>query len=368
MDSDEQLKYQIALTMLPGIGAVVAKSLISYCGSVENIFKKKKANLERIPGIGSERAGTITNHNVFEKAEKEVVFIRKHNISTLFYTSKEYPLRLRNCEDAPILIFARGKYELNPERLVAVVGTRNATPYGRSITEQLVTDLAKFNVSIISGLAYGIDIIAHRACLKNNIPTIGVLAHGLNRLYPQEHRSTAEKMLKNGGVLTEFTTYTKFAATNFPARNRIVAGMADAVIVVESAIKGGSLITADIANGYNREVFAIPGKANEKYSQGCNEYIRLNKAALAENAEHIAELMGWNTSVQQKTIKQYQIFRDLNNEEKILVDLLKENGKTDIDTLTIKTGMPVHKISTTLLNLEFEGMLKALPGKMFELT
>jgi len=368
VDSDEQLKYQIALTMLPGVGSVLARNLVSYCGSVENIFKKKKANLERIPGIGSERADAITNHAVFEKAEKEVVFIRKHKITSLFYTDKEYPLRLKNCEDSPILLFTRGNYEMNPERMVAIVGTRNATSYGRTITEQLVSDLAKYKVSIISGLAYGIDILAHRACLKNNIPTIGVLAHGLNRLYPLEHKATAEKMLKNGGVLTEFTTTTKFAATNFPARNRIVAGMADAVIVVESAIKGGSLITADIANGYNREVFAIPGKANEKFSQGCNEYIRLNKAALAENAAHIAELMGWNADQKTNLKKQYQIFRELTREEKLLVDLLKENGKTDIDTLTIKSGLPVHRISTTLLSLEFEGMLKALPGKMFELV
>jgi len=367
VDSDEQLKYQIALTMLPGIGAVVAKQLVSYCGSVENIFKKKKANLERIPGIGTERAATITGQKVFEKAEKEVVFIRKHKISTLFYTDKDYPLRLKNCDDAPVLLFTRGKFELNPHRLIAIVGTRNATPYGKNITEQLVADLSKYDVTIVSGLAYGIDIIAHRACLKNNIPTIGVLAHGLNRLYPQEHRTTAEKMLKNGGVITEFTTTTKFAATNFPARNRIVAGMADAVIMIESAIKGGSLITADIANGYNREVFAIPGRANEKYSQGCNEYIRLNKAALAENAEHIAELMGWNVAAKSAAKKQYQLFRELTPDEKALVNILKEKGNTDIDTLTLQTGLPVHKISTTLLSLEFDGILKALPGKMFEL-
>jgi len=353
--------------MLPGIGAVVARNLVSYCGSVENIFKKKKANLERIPGIGSERAETIIKHDLFEKAEKEVVFIRKHQINTFFYTDKEYPLRLKNCDDSPILLFSRGKFELNPLRSVAIVGTRNATSYGKYITEQLVADLAKYDVTIISGLAYGIDILAHRACLKHNIPTIGVLAHGLNRLYPQDHKATAEKMLKNGGVLTEFTTSTKFAATNFPARNRIVAGMSDAVIMIESAIKGGSLITADIANGYNREVFAVPGKANEKYSQGCNEYIRLNKAALAENAQHIAELMGWNEAQKEKPKRQFELFRELNPDEKALVNILKEKGKTDIDTLTLQTGMPVHKISTTLLNLEFDGLLKALPGKMFEL-
>jgi DNA processing protein len=367
VNSDEQLKYQIALTMLPGIGAVVARNLVSYCGSVENIFKKKKANLERIPGIGAERAATITGHDLFAKAEKEVVFIRKHEIATLFYTDKEYPLRLKNCEDSPVLIFSRGKFEMNPARSLAIVGTRNATSYGKSITEELVADLAKYNVTIISGMAYGIDIIAHRTCLKNNIPTIGVLAHGLNRMYPAEHRATAEKMLKNGGVITEFTTTTKFAASNFPARNRIVAGLADGVIVIESAKRGGSLITADIANGYNREVFAIPGRANEEYSQGCNEYIRQNKAALAENAEQIAEMMGWNTDQKTNVKKQLNIFRELNSEEKVLVDLLKENGKTDIDSLTIKSGLPVHRISTTLLKLEFEGMLKVLPGKMFEL-
>ncbi len=354
--------------MLPGIGAVVARNLVSYCGSVENIFKKKKANLERIPGIGVERAETIANQDVFEKAEKEVIFIRKHGITTLFYTDKEYPLRLKNCDDSPILLFTRGNIELNPARSVAIVGTRNATSYGKNITEQLVADLSRYDVTVMSGLAYGIDIFAHRACLKHNTPTIGVLAHGLNRMYPQEHRATAEKMLKNGGVITEFATTTKFAATNFPARNRIVAGMSDAVIIIESAIKGGSLITADIANGYNREVFAVPGKANEKYSQGCNEYIRLNRAALAENAEHIAELMGWNESNKEKSKKQFQLFRELNADEKTLVDILKEKGKTDIDTLTLQTGLPVHKISTTLLNLEFDGMLKALPGKMFELV
>jgi len=353
--------------MLPGIGAVVARNLVSYCGSVENIFKRKRANLERIPGIGAERAETIVNHDLFDKAEKEVVFIRKHKISTLFYTDKEYPLRLKNCDDSPVLLFTRGNFELNPSRSIAIVGTRNATSYGKNITEQLVADLAKYDVTIVSGLAYGIDIFAHRACLKHNVPTIGVLAHGLNKLYPQEHKATAEKMLKNGGVLTEFTTTTKFAASNFPARNRIVAGMTDAVVMVESAIKGGSLITADIANGYNREVFAIPGKANEKYSQGCNDYIRQNKAALAENAEHIAELMGWNADEKSTGKKQYQLFRDLTPDEKALVSILKEKGKTDIDTLTLHSGLPVHKISTTLLNLEFDGMLKALPGKMFEL-
>ena len=368
MNSDEQLKYQIALTLLPGVGPVLAKNLVSYCGSVENIFKKKRANLERIPGIGADRAAAIVSHDVFERAEKEVAFVRKHKITTLFYTDKEYPLRLRNCDDAPPLLFLKGTCDLNAKRLVAIVGTRNSTAYGKEITEQLVADLAKYDAVIVSGLAYGIDILAHKAAVKHNLPTVGVMAHGLDRIYPAEHKPTAEKMVKNGGVLTEFPSKTNPDRENFPSRNRIVAGMVDAVIVVESALKGGALITADIANGYNREVFAIPGKANSTYSQGCNEYIRLNKAALAENAEHVAALMNWNAPQKTNQKKQLTIFRELNKEEKVLVDLLKEKGKIDIDTLMIQSGLPVHKVSTTLLNLEFDGMLKALPGKMFELV
>ncbi len=367
MNTDDQLKYQIALTLLPGVGPVLAKNLVSYCGSVENIFKKKKANLEKIPGIGVERAAAITSHAVFDRAEKEVVFIRKHKITALFYTDQEYPLRLKNCDDAPPLLFFKGNGTMNAERMVAIVGTRNSTAYGKEITEELVADLAKYNAVIVSGLAYGIDINAHKACVKNNVPTIGVLAHGLDRIYPGEHKPTAEKMVKNGGVLTEFISKTIPDRENFPSRNRIVAGMVDAVIIVESALKGGALITADIANGYNREVFAVPGRANSIYSQGCNEYIRLNRAALAENAEHIASLMNWNTPQKSKQQKQLNIFRELNPEEKVLVELLKEKGKTDIDTLMIQSGLPVHKVSTTLLNLEFDGLLKALPGKIFEL-
>ena len=368
MNSDEQLKYQIALTLLPGVGPVLAKNLVSYCGSVENIFKKKKANLEKIPGIGEERAAAIVNHDTFARAEQEVTFIRKHKINPLFYTANSYPLRLRNCEDAPPMLFFKGECDLNAERMVAIVGTRNSTAYGKEITEQLVTGLAGYGAVIVSGLAYGIDILAHRACVKNNVPTIGVLAHGLDRIYPGEHKPTAEKMVKHGGVLTEFISKTNPDRENFPSRNRIVAGMVDAVVVVESALKGGALITADIANGYNREVFAVPGLANSTYSQGCNDYIRLNKAALAENAEHIAALMNWDTPQKPKGIKQLNIFRELNPEEKVLVDLLREKGKIDIDTLMISSGLPVHKVSTTLLNLEFDGMLKALPGKMFELV
>jgi DNA processing protein len=369
--ADEQLKYQIALTLLPGVGPVLAKNLVSYCGSVEEIFKKKKAQLEKIPGIGEDRAKAIVEveKEIFERAEKEVAFIRKHKITPLFYTDENYPARLKNCDDAPPLLFFKGKCELNSSRMIAIVGTRNCTSYGKKITEQLVNDFAKYDVTVVSGLAYGIDIVAHKTAVKKNIPTIGVLAHGLNQLYPSEHKPTVENMVNNGGILTEFLSKSIFVPANFPSRNRIVAGMCDAVIVVESAIKGGALITADIANGYNRDVFAVPGRSGDKYSEGCNEFIRLNKAALLTSADQFAEMMLWEKESAEKKSepKQLKIFHELKDEEKILVNLLQQKGKLDIDTISINANMPMSKVSSTLLNLEFAGVLKSLPGKMFEL-
>jgi len=367
--SDEQLKYQIALTLLPGIGPVLARYLVGYCGSVETVFKTKKQQLEKIPGIGDERAAAIINHSVFERAEKEVLFIRKHNITTLFYTDKDYPLRLKNCEDAPVLLFHKGNSDLNAKRMVAIVGTRNSTSYGKEITEELVKDFMKYNVTVISGMAYGIDIIAHKAAVKNNLPTIGVLAHGLDRLYPAIHRPVAEKMIDNGGLITEFLSETSPDKENFPQRNRVVAGMADAVIVIESALKGGALITADIANSYDRDVFAVAGRVNETYSQGANDLIRRNKAGLIQNAEHVAEMMNWDSGdSKKKQERQLKIFRELNGEEKVLVDLLKESGKLDIDTLMIRSGLTASKVNSTLFTLEMEGVLKTFPGKVFELS
>jgi DNA processing protein len=369
--ADEQLKFQIALTLLPGVGPVLAKNLVSYCGSVEEIFKKKKSHLEKIPGIGHERASEIISveKKIFQRAEEEIKFIRKHNITPLFYTDEKYPARLKNCDDAPPLIFFKGKCELNASRMIAIVGTRKASEYGKEITEQFVNDFVKYDATIVSGLAYVIDIIAHKAAVKNNLPTIGVLAHGLDRLYPATHKSTAEKMVKNGGVLTEYLTQTNPDRENFPSRNRIVAGMCDAVIVVESAIKGGALITAVIANSYNRDVFAVPGRAGDFYSEGCNEFIRLNKAALITNADQLAQMMMWETDATEKKSepKQLKIFQELKEEERILVDLLHQKGKLNIDIISIHANMPMSKVSSTLLNLEFAGVLKSLPGKMFEL-
>ncbi len=366
---DEKLKHQLALMLIPGVGSVLAKNLVSYCGSLENIFKRKKSQLEKVPGIGSERAEAILSHSVFERAEEEVLFIRKHKIKTFFYTDADYPARLKNCDDAPVLLFLKGEVNLNAQRIVAIVGTRNATPYGKQVTEMLVESFSKYHATIVSGLAYGIDVIAHKAAVKNGMTNIGVLAHGLDRIYPSDHKPVAEKMIRNGGVLTEFISKTNPDRENFPSRNRIVAGMTDATIVIESATKGGALITADIANSYNRDVFAVPGKIGEKYSEGCHELIRLNRAMLIESAEQVAEMLNWNDDASAKREnKQLKFFHELKSEEKILVNLLQQNTKMDIDTITIHSNMPMSKVSSTLLNLEFAGVLRSLPGKMYELV
>jgi DNA processing protein len=367
--SEEILKKRIALTLLPEVGSVKAKALVSYCGSVEGVFSQKKNHLEKIPGIGPLTAAAIVSHDVFQLAEKEAEFVMKNKITPLFYLDANYPARLKNCDDSPVMLYFKGNADLNAQKLIAVVGTRNSTQYGKQVCEKLVEGFSAHNITIVSGLAYGIDIIAHRLALKNNLPTIGVLAHGLDKIYPDVHANTAVKMLDNGGLLTEFVSKTKPDKQNFPARNRIVAGMVDAVIVVESALKGGALITAELANSYNRDVFAVPGKVNDLYSQGCNRFISENKAALLESPEQFIKAMNWDEKEKKaKPNRQMVIFNELGEEEKVLVDLLQQNGKLNIDTLILQSKLPVSKVSSTLLNLEFAGVLRSLPGKMYQLN
>lgn len=367
VQDQEELKLRIALTLITGVGHVTAKSLVSYCGSVEGVFRERKANLEKIPGIGPVTAEKIIRHNSFEEAESECRFIQKHGIQPLFYLDKNYPARLKNCSDAPVMLYFKGTADLNHPRIISVVGTRNATDYGRSVCEKIIEDLKAAEVIIVSGLAYGIDITAHKAALKNEMQTIGVLGHGLDRLYPSIHRSVAEKMMQQGGLLTEYMTGTKPDKENFPQRNRIVAGIADAVLVVEAAVTGGALITADIANSYNRDVFALPGKVTDVYSEGCNQFIKTNKAALIQSAADILYFMGWESGQKKKTLpKQHALFVELNDDEKTLIDLISRNGKMDIDSICSNFTMPVSKVSSALLNLEFKGVVKSLPGKLYE--
>ena len=365
---NEQLKYQIAITLIPGVGPVLARNLISYCGGVEAVFNEKEKNLLKIPVIGPVTAKAILKHTVFERAEQECMFISKHKIETLFFLDADYPQRLRNCTDAPLILYFKGDVDFNQPRVIAIVGTRNASEYGKETCEQLINDLSAMDIMVVSGLAYGIDICAHKAALKNNIATVGVLAHGLDRIYPGTHKSVADKMLDKGGLLTEYISETNPDKENFPSRNRIVAGISDAVIVVEAAHRGGALITAEIANNYNRDVFAFPGRVNDIYSQGCNRLIKTNKAALIESAADLVYILGWDIEKQKaKTTPQRKLFIELTPDENVIIQLLNESTQLDVDTISSMSKMPLSKISMALLNLEFSGILKSLPGKRYQL-
>lgn len=365
---DDLLKYKIGITLIPGIGDVLAKNLISYCGSIEGVFKEKKTKLQKIPGIGLVLADAIRNHNVLERAEQEIKFIEKYKISPLFYMDEEYPQRLKHCHDSPVMLYYKGKANLNTIRIVSIVGTRNATLYGKKICQDLVAGLADHDVLIASGLAYGVDICAHKAALANGLPTIGVLAHGMDKIYPAVHRSIAEKMLANGGLLTEFLSQTQPDRENFPKRNRIVAGMADATIVVESKDEGGSLITADIANSYNRDVFAFPGRVDDEHSVGCNRLIKNNKAALIESAADVIRLMGWEKQKKkQKAAQQKTLFLNLSPEEETVVAILRDKP-ISIDELCFTAKLNMSKVSLLLLNLELTGVVRSLPGKVYSLN
>ena len=362
----DDLKYKIGITLIPKIGAVNAKKLIAYCGGVEAVFKESKKALLKIPGIGHNLVSNILNQNVLKRAEQEIEFIEKNNITPLFYTDDKYPQRLLQCEDAPVMLYYKGNQSLNPPRMLAIVGTRRSTVYGRSVCEKIIEGLTDKGVMIISGLAYGIDSCAHRHALKTEMPTVGILGHGLDRIYPAENRSVAEKMLYNGGLLTEFMSGTIPDRENFPKRNRIIAGISDATLVVESGKKGGAIITAEIAFSYSRDVFAVPGKVDDAYSKGCNYLIKTNKAALVESADDIAYWLGWNDVKPQQT-GQPELFTTLTPDEQKLADILQQEGECGIDKLMVKSNLPVSKISVILLNLEFQGVILSLPGKRYKL-
>jgi DNA processing protein len=368
MEIQDHLDYKIALTLIPGIGSVTARNLIAYIGSVEGIFREKEKNLTKIPGVGEVNAQRIVNQKVLDRAKREVDFIQKNQIQTLFYLDENYPARLKNCNDSPILLYFKGNANVNAQRIVSIVGTRNATNYGKEICDELIKSFSDRNypLLVISGLAYGIDIHAHKACLKYNISTIGVFAHGLDTIYPSLHQSTANKMLENGGLITDFVSDTTIDRQNFLRRNRIIAGMADATIIVESAEKGGALVTADIANSYNRDVFAFPGRNCDPFSRGCNKLIKFNEAILVENAEDIEKAMNWDVKNTSGKAFQASLFEVFSDEENIIIEILKE-GDFFVDELTARAKMPVSKVSAILLGLEFRGLIASLPGKMYRL-
>jgi DNA processing protein len=364
----EDLLYQIALTLIPNIGDVNAKALVNHFGNAEAIFHAHKKELDALEGIGVIRAASIKNFKDFKRAEEEISFIKKYKITPLFLTDKNYPQRLLNCYDSPPLLYYKGNTDLNSSKIIAIVGTRNHDDYGKKICEKLVEELANEDVIIVSGLAFGIDTIAHKSSIKNNIKTIGVLAHGLDRVYPSQNASLARQMISGGGLLTEFKSNTIPDKQNFPGRNRIVAGISDAIIVIESGIKGGSLITAELANGYNKDVFAFPGRADDSKSEGCNYLIKNNKAALITCAKDLVENMGWGKIKKHSPKKQKELFIEFSEEEKIIVDILQAQDQAQIDELYFKSKLSSSAVAQALLTLEMQGIVSSLPGKIYKIS
>ena len=367
---DPELLYQLALTLIPHIGPVQAKILLQHCNA-EEIFHAKKTYLEKIEGIGPVRAASIASFKDFTRAEEEIKFIEKYKIKPLFVTDKDYPKRLLNCYDSPTLLFYRGEADLNAAKIVAIIGTRSHTDYAKQVTDKLVKELAAQNITVVSGLAFGADAIAHKAAVKNELPTIGVLAHGLDQIYPVEHTGLAKDMIKhNGGLLTEFKSKSKPDKHNFPTRNRIVAGMSDATIVIETGIKGGSMITAELANSYNKDVFAFPGKVTDAKSAGCNYLIKSNKAMLLTDAAELIQVMQWEDQAKGKKEKrsQRELFIEMTTEEKIVVAILREKEAVHIDEINGKSGLSSSTVAGAMLNLELQGVISSRPGKMYNLS
>ncbi len=367
----EQLRYQIGITLIKGVGTILAKNLISYLGSAEAVFKETPANLSKIPSIGSVLASQIAQQkDVLARADREIEFIIKNNIQHYFYADKNYPYRLKECIDAPVMLYYKGNGSLSSGRMLGVVGTRNASEYGKELCLSVINELAELSpqLTIVSGLAYGIDICAHKTALACKLPTIAALGHGLDRLYPATHRTTAVKMLENGGLLTEYVTGTNPDRQNFLQRNRIIAGLCDAIWVVESASKGGSLVTAEWAGQYNRDVFSCPGRVGDIHSSGCNWLIKSNKAALIESASDIMNAMNWDVADSTDKLPiQACLFVDLNDDEQAVISTLRQNNGLQLNQIALALSMPVSKTSALLLEMEFKGILKCLPGNLYKL-
>jgi DNA processing protein len=326
--------------------------------------------LEKIEGIGSARARSIKTFGNFTAVEKELQFIEKYRIQALCLTDNKYPRRLLHCYDSPTVLYFKGDADLNTSIVVAIIGTRSHSEYGKQFTEKLIKDLAPYHILVVSGLAFGIDSLAHKIALKNNLSTIGVLAHGLDTMYPAEHAALAREMISRGGILTEFRSQTKPDKHNFPIRNRIVAGMSDAIVVIETGIKGGSMITAELANGYNKDVFAIPGKTTDQKSTGCNELIKKNKAILLTDAMQLADLMGWDRKPLDASLpkKQRELFVKLSTLEQNLMAIIKETETVHIDELHLRSKMSTSATAAAILNLELQGLIISIPGKRFTLS
>ncbi len=363
--NEQDLFYLLALLKVEGVGDIMAKKLLNHCGNAEAIFKSKSSQLATIDGVGSVLLKNLKNKVIFENADRELKFIKQNDINTLFYQEENYPDRLKHCIDGPLLLFSSGNIDFKNRKIISIVGTRQITSYGTEFCKNLIADLAPLNPIIVSGFAYGVDIVAHQAAMEHDLQTIGIVAHGLNQIYPKTHAKYVTKMEKNGGFMTEFWSNSNPEKENFVRRNRIVAGIAEATIVIESAERGGSLITANIANDYNRDVFAVPGRTSDKYSQGCNNLIKTQRANLLTSAADLIYILNWDLEKESKPV-QKQLFVSLDDEEQKIYNYLQQNGKEILDIIALKCEFPIYKISSLLLNMELKGVIRPLPGKLFE--
>ncbi|MHC0439554.1 DNA-processing protein DprA [Flavobacterium sp. 3-210] len=363
--SDQDLFYLLALLKVDGVGDIMAKKLLTHCGSAEAVFKTKAIQIAAIDGVGSILLKNLKDKSIFEKASKELEFIHADQINVSYFQDENYPDRLKHCIDSPVLLFTSGNIDLKNKKVISIVGTRQVTSYGIDFCKKLIEDLVPLDPVIVSGFAYGVDIVSHQLAMENNLQTIGVLAHGLNQIYPKTHKKYIAKMEENGGFITEFWSSSNPDKEKFVRRNRIVAGMTEATIVIESADKGGSLITANLANDYNREVFAVPGRVTDRYSQGCNNLIKTQKANVLTSAADLIYVLNWDLENKPKTI-QRQLFVELNPDEECIYNFLIKNGKELLDIIALECDFPIFKISGILLNMELKGLIRPLPGKMFE--
>jgi len=363
--TENNLLYALALQNVSKIGDITAKKLIQHCGSAEAVLKEKKNNLLKIDGIGSVLLSDLFGKHHLIEAEKELKFISNNDIVCHYFTDEKYPEKLKHCIDGPIVLFQSGNINLKKQRIISIVGTRKITTYGIAICEKLVEELAPFNPIIVSGLAYGTDIIAQKAALKHNLQTIGCLAHGLNQTYPKVHKKYVADIEKHGGFFTDFWSTADFDRNNFLKRNRIIAGLSEATIVIESAEKGGSLVTADIAISYNREVFAVPGRISDSQSVGCNNLIKHQRAHVLSKTADIPYILNWDIANKKMPI-QKKLFVELDADEKVIYNFLKTNGKELLDMIALKCEMPTFRIASLLLNMELKGVIRPLPGKQFE--
>ena len=362
---EQDLFHLLALQRVEGVGDIMAKKLLTHLGSAEAVFKAKASQLAAIDGIGSVLVKNLKDPSVFTKANQELEFIKANDIDVAYFQDENYPERLKHCIDGPVLLFTSGNIDLKNKKIISIVGTRQITSYGMEFCRKLIEDLAPLDPVIVSGFAYGVDIVAHQLAMEHNLQTIGVVAHGLNQIYPKTHKKYVAKVEQNGGFMTEFWSSSNPDKENFVRRNRIVAGMSEATIVIESADRGGSLITANIANDYNRDVFAVPGRVTDKYSQGCNNLIKTQKANVLTSAADLIYILNWDLEKEMKPV-QKQLFVTLDDDEQKVYDYLLKTGKELMDIIALRCDFPIYKISGMLLNMELKGVIRPLPGKLFE--